>query len=238
VYYLMSKNPASVSEFTKQAIQDTYGRKPEDIVVTPLSYNSDLFKPTRDPKIVEKYAIKKPYILFLSSLKPSKNIERLIEAFAKLTTSRGEVGLVIAGKKAWLFDQIFAKVTQLGLTDRVIFTGFVDEADKPALMSGASAFVLPSLYEGFGIPVLEAMACGTPVVVSKIASLPEVAGSAGIYVDPLDVNSIVKGLQVAIGPTGAKYGKAGLKRVQSFSWATCAKQTLEVILSAAKNPEQ
>lgn len=229
-----AKKIIAISKFTKEAIQKEYKRSPEDITVTHLSYNTALFKPTKGPVVLEKYGITEPYILFLSSLKPSKNIERLVEAFSKLKDTSYK--LVIAGKKAWLFDQIFAKVKALGLEDRVIFTGFVDENEKPILMTHASAFVLPSLYEGFGIPVLEAMACGTPVVISRIASLPEVAGPAGIYVDPLDVESIASGLHTALGPKSSEFVKKGLKRVQSFSWETCAKQTLDVILNAVKDP--
>ncbi len=233
-----AKKIIAISQFTKEAIQKEYKRAEGDIIVTHLSYNSSLFKPTHNSQILEKYGITKPYILFLSSLKPSKNIERLIEAYKILNTKYKiqDTKLVISGKKAWLFDQIFAKVKSLGIEDRVIFTGFVEESEKPVLMTEASAFVLPSLYEGFGIPVLEAMACGTPVVISKIASLPEVAGSAGIFVDPLDVNSIADGLQIALGPRSQEFVKKGLKRVQSFSWDRCAKETLTVILSAAKNP--
>ena len=191
-------------------------------MVTLLGYNAKLFKQINKPK--------KPYILFLSSLKPSKNVEGLIRAFYELRTTNYE--LVIAGKKAWLYEKIFALVNQLGLENKVKFTGFVDEATKVTLMQEASVYVLPSFHEGFGIPVLEAMACGTPVVVSQVASLPEVAGDAGIYVDPYNTESIAQGIMDAIGPERSRRVNRGLKRVKLFSWAKTATTTLKVLESA------
>lgn len=238
------KNAAKViaiSQHTKKDIVNYYRRDPQDIVVTLLGYNTKLFKPGRKPP--------KPYILFLSSLKPNKNVEGLIRAFYELintpspSVSPPKLGgdqeevpvglnLVISGKKAWLFDQIFALVKQLGLEDRVKFTGFVDEATKVTLMQEASAYILPSFHEGFGITVLEAMACGTPVVISDVASLPEVGGDAAIYVDPHDPASIAKGIRTAIGPNRAEFVEKGLKRVKSFSWTKCAQLTLTCLETA------
>jgi len=226
-----AKKIIAISEFTKRDIQDTYKRKPEDIIVTYPGYDESTFKPTPDNGTLKKYGIKKPYFLFLSSLKPSKNVERLIRAFSQLEDSNYQ--LVIAGKKAWMFDQIFTQVKELGLTDRVIFTGFVDEAEVPILMTQAHSFVLASLFEGFGIPVVEAMACGTPVVVSRVASLPEVAGDAAIYVDPLSVDSIAEGLKTAAAPHNSRLSRAGLKQASKFSWKNTAQATLRVLEQAA-----
>ena len=216
----------AISQYTKQDIIKNYHRNPKDIIVTLLGYNTKLFKPAHKPP--------KPYILFLSSLKPSKNVEGLIRAFHQLGTQHLALStkLVIAGKKAWLYGQIFALVKRLGLEDRVKFTGFVDEAAKVTLMQEASAYVLPSFHEGFGIPVLEAMACGTPVVISQVASLPEVAGNAGIYVDPYSPASIADGIKTAIGPKREEFVHAGLKRVKLFSWAKCAQLTLTCLETA------
>lgn len=213
----------AISEHTKKDVVKVYGRNPNDITVTHLAYNKDLFKPTVDTKALQKYNISKPYFLFLSSLKPSKNIEGLVKAFSQLQNHHM---LVIAGKKAWLYDQIFALVKKLKLENKIIFTGFVEERDKPALMSQASAFILPSFHEGFGIPVLEAMACGIPVVISKTASLPEVGGDAAIYVDPHDTNSIVNGMIKATGPERSRRVRAGLSRIKLFNWNKTARQTL------------
>lgn len=220
-----AKKVMAISQFTKQDITSAYSYPADKIAVTYLGYDTELYKPATNPKVLEKYAIRKPYFLFMSSLKPSKNIENLIRAFADFPDKT--YSLIIAGKKAWLFDQIFALVKNFKLEDRVIFTGFVDESEKPVLMTSASAFVMPSFYEGFGIPVVEAMACGTPVVVSSVASLPEVAGDAGIYVDPYDVASITAALSVAISSKSKTLTKIGLNRVKLFSWVNCAKQTLK-----------
>ncbi len=157
--------------------------------------------------------ITQPYLLFLGSLKPSKNVEGLIRAFDLLENK--SLRLVIAGKKAWLYDKIFSLVQSLNLSDRIIFTGFVPDADVPALMSQAEAFVLPSFYEGFGIPVLEAMACGTPVVISRVASLPEVAGPAGIYVNPDQPDSIAEGIRKAL-KNKDNLRKLGLNQAKMF----------------------
>lgn len=219
----------TISQFTKQIIVDSYHRQAADITIAYPGIDPAVFQPTTNPQVLKKYGITTPYFLFLGSLKPSKNIERLITAFKKLKAS--PYSLVIAGKKAWLYDQIFQLVSDLKLQSRVIFTGFIEEAEVPVLMSMSSAYVLPSLYEGFGIPVIEAMACGVPVVVSDIASLPEVAGSAGIYVDPFSVDSITTGLETALGPQKQKFVSAGLVRVKSFSWAKTAQATLNLLES-------
>ncbi len=236
-----AKKVIAISEHTKKDIMREYHKPPQDITVTYLAYDKKLFKPAS--KIVNEATHRlvhgevKPYILFLGSLRPSKNIEGLIRAFAKLSLSELPVGtqLVIAGKKAWLYEQIFQLTRDLKLEGKVVFTGFVEESEKPVLMSQAAAFVMPSFYEGFGIPVLEAMACGTPVVVSNIASLPEVAGDAGIYVDPYDIDSIGRGIMEAIGPERSRRVNKGLKRVKLFSWAKTAQLTLACLETATPN---
>lgn len=226
-----AKKVIAISEFTKQKIVETYNSKPEDVVVTPLSYNEKLFQPIHNNKVLKRYGIKKPYFLFLSSLKPSKNLVNLVCAFAGMDA---DYKLVIAGKKAWLYDEIYKKVIDLKLQDRVVFTGFVEDWERPILMTESVAFVLPSLYEGFGIPALEALACHVPVVVSAVASLPEVIGEAGIYVEPKSVDSITAGMQKAITDR-EKFVKLGQNRVKSFSWAKCAQATLLCLETAMVN---
>ncbi len=228
----------AISEFTKNDIVKYYHRDPKDIYLTYLGYDQNTFYPHTDNIVLNKYGITKPYILFVSSLKPSKNVEGLIKAFKMLLTSppapllslgegnkRGEVQLVISGKKAWMYDQIFKLVKDLKLEKQVIFTDYLPDADVPVLMSQAACFVLPSFHEGFALPAIEAMACGTPVVVSNVANLPEIAGDSVIYVDPHSPSSIADGILMAI-KNRQKYIKSGLKRVKSFSWANCAQQTL------------
>lgn len=220
----------AISNHTRSEVVRVYHKNPRDVITTLLGYNAKLFKPTRDTKVLAKYGIKPPYFLFLSSLKPSKNIEGLLKAYA---LGNFKEKLVIAGKKAWLYDQIFQLVNQLGLTDRVIFTGFVPDIDKPVLMTYAQAFVMPSFYEGFSITLLEAMACATPVVASDIPSQTEVAGGAGIYVDPYSPDSIATGLQTSLSSKRRHFINLGRDRVKLFNWATTARQTLSVIESAA-----
>jgi len=225
-----AKHILAISEFTKQDVITTYGVDPNTVTVTHLGFDTKLFKPTKNRKVLKKYHITMPYFLFLGSLKPSKNIEGLIRAFSQLQDKTYQ--LVIAGKKAWMYDQIFTLVKSLNLADRVIFTGFIEESEVPVLMTHAKTFCMPSFYEGFGIPVLEAMACGTPVVVSQVASLPEVAGNAGIYCDPFAIESITTALQIAISQNRKLYLKNAHKQVQKFTWSSCAHQTLSVLASA------
>lgn len=233
----------AISEATKRDLVKNYALPAEKVSVVYPGYESERFFPrgmTEVERKLKKYLIRRPYFLFLSSLKPNKNIERLVEAFAKGVKSKAVpvgVKLVIAGKKAWLYEEIFKKTEELGVSERVMFTGFFPEEDLPYLISGALAFVMPSLFEGFGIPALEAMACGVPVVVSRVASLPEVVGGAGIYVDPYNVEDIAGSLQlVASFSPGERERmvKAGLNQATKFSWGRAAKDTLKVLEDAVQ----
>lgn len=191
--------------------------------------------------VKRKYGIRGEYILFLGTLKPSKNIEGVLEAFSKLLVNKvrgvDNLNLVIAGKKGWLFDSVFRRVKELGLENFVIFTDFVPEEDKPALLAGARALVSPSFWEGFGMHVLEAMAVGTPVVVSNVGSLPEIVGKVGILVDPGDIDSIYEGIKKVVGLPQIEYNKlvqGVLKKAQRFSWEKTAEQTLKILEETTK----
>lgn len=177
-----------------------------------------------------KYGVDGDYILYLGTLEPRKNIVRLIEAYESLVKEGIKEKLVIAGKKGWLYEEIFLKVQSAGLEKKVIFTGYVDEMDKPCLYSGARVFVYPSLYEGFGLPPLEAMTCGTPVVVSHTSSLPEVVGDAGIFVDPKNIDSISKGIYDIITNSSLRerISASGKARSKLFCWQKAAKKVLEI----------
>jgi glycosyltransferase involved in cell wall biosynthesis len=175
-----------------------------------------------------------PYFLYVGTVQPRKNLARLIEAFALLAPSGsggGDPLLVIAGKRGWLSEGIERRAAELGVAEQVRFTGYVPNEALPGLMAGALAFVFPSLYEGFGLPVLEAMAAGAPVLTSNSSSLPEVAGDAALLVDPLDTAAIAEGLRrLAHDPDlRAELRLRGARRAAEFTWERCADETLRVL---------
>ena len=232
----ISKRVLAISNSTKKDIVRHYPGSKDKIYVTPLAYNASKFNngiSNEDVRRVKsKYSIVTDYVLYLGTLKPSKNIEGLIEAFARFQIHNTKFQLVIAGKKGWMFETIFEKVKELGLEDQIRFTDFVDEADKPALIRGAKLFILPSFWEGFGLDVLNAMACGVPVVASNIGSLPEVVGEAGVLVDPHDPESIARGMKEVLLAPNTKYNsmiERGLKQAKKFSWEKTARETLRII---------
>lgn len=184
------------------------------------------------------------YLLYLGTLQPKKNLVRLIEAFSTLPDKKLQlkvVGMINEGRGGWMYQEIFAKVKTLGLEKRVIFTGYVPDDQISQLIAAARAYVLPSLYEGFGIPAIEAMATGVPVVVSKVASLPEVCGQAAIYIDdPYSVSSIKLALEEVLSLSNAERQKRvnfGLEWVTRYNWENTAERTLEVLKSVAGNHE-
>jgi glycosyltransferase involved in cell wall biosynthesis len=156
-------------------------------------------------------------LLFVGTLEPRKNLVRLLQAFALLQNEHPDLHLLLAGRKGWLYDDIFAAVEQYHLSERVHFLDFVADEDLPALYNLAEAFVYPSLYEGFGFPVLEALACGAPVVTTKVSSLPEVAGTAAIFVDPLEPEDIADGIRTALS-NPASLRIAGPQQAAAFRW--------------------
>jgi len=225
---------------TQQDLVDFYDADPRKIDVVFLGRDESLV-PVTNANVIkqtrEKYRIEGDYLLYLGTLHPRKNLVRLVEAFHQAGTAlqNGEIKLVIAGKKGWLYDAIFERVRQLGLTNQVIFTGYIQDRDKPALLSGALAYVFPSLYEGFGLPVLEAMACGTPVLTSNISSLPEVAGESALLVDPHNTADIAGGLTQLIADSDLRQQliAQGYQQIQKFSWQKAAAQVFELLEKAA-----
>lgn len=220
----------SISEFTKKDILDNYQIDMSKISVIYPGYDKSIFNVSLQKKsakqVLKKYNIDTPYLLFLGALKPSKNLERLVKAFNQL--NQNNLKLVIAGKKGWLYESVFEIVKKLNLEDKVIFTDFVSDKDKPLLMSHAEAFLLPSLYEGFGIPAVESMACGVPVLVSNQGGLPEVVDSAGIVVNPYEVQSITDGIKKTIKER-EKLIQRGLERVKLFDWEVSTKKTITLL---------
>ena len=252
------------SEATKSDLVACYSVPPDKIIVAYPGCDEAL-APVRDPATIEtvkaRYGITGDYFLYLGTLQPRKNLSRLIAAFATqspnhpITQSPNHpvTQLVLAGKRGWLYDDLFAQVRRLGLEGpalststalsvnsvegRVLFPGYVPDEDKAALLSGALAFVFPSLYEGFGLPVLEAQACGCPVITSTTSSLPEVAGDAALLVDPGDTAAIAAHLQhIATDPAlRESLIERGFANVRRFSWAACAQSVLSVIEQCAVN---
>jgi glycosyltransferase involved in cell wall biosynthesis len=202
------------------------------------------FGPVEDREAIRSvlvdHSIDRRYVLFVGTVEPRKNVRRLLEAFLHVVRScpdRGEL-LVIAGGKGWRNTEIYDFVRESGLTDRVRFLGYVTDSDLRALYSAATVFAYPSLYEGFGLPVIEAMACGCPVVTSRTASLPEVAGDAGLLVEPTDVADIARALGTVMGDRELrqKLRAAGLERAAQFSWEKAARKTVRVYEQAG-SPE-
>jgi glycosyltransferase involved in cell wall biosynthesis len=220
------------SQATRADLMALYGTPPEKISVLYSGVNA-VFQPVRGPAALAavraRYGLgQSPFILAVGTLQPRKNYARLIQAFAQLDVP--EANLVIAGGKGWMYAAIFAEVERLRLGARVIFPGFVVDDDLPALYSAASVLAYPSTYEGFGLPILEAYACGTPVVTSTAACLPEVAGDGALLVPPTDVAALAEALTRAYGDSAlrARLIQAGAARARQFSWQASATQLLEL----------
>lgn len=182
-------------------------------------------------RVRTKYHLPDRLLLYFGTIEPRKNLLVLLEAYqALLRANANAPRLVIAGRKGWLYQPVFDRVRELGLDAQVHFTDWVDEADAPALMNLADVFVFPSLYEGFGLPPLEAMACGIPVICSNASSLPEIMGEAGILFEPHDTHALVQAMSRVLENEGTRQAlrKAGLEQAQKFSWERAARETLQV----------
>jgi glycosyltransferase involved in cell wall biosynthesis len=187
------------------------------------------FTPSQSPvaRLRDKYALpSSPYILAVGTIQPRKNYSRLVAALGDLREGGLDVALVIAGGKGWLDTPIYESVRAAGLEAYVKFLGYVNDADLPALYSHAAAFAMPSLYEGFGLPILEAMACGTPVVTSRVSSLPEAAGEAALLVDPTDTGALADALRRVLSDSDLRHRliERGLRHVAPFVWERTAEQ--------------
>ncbi|MCD7992618.1 MAG: glycosyltransferase family 4 protein [Clostridia bacterium] len=179
----------------------------------------------------DKYHIKERYYLYLGTIEPRKNIKRLLEAYGRLHDKMSDVPqLVLAGGRGWLCDDIYETAEVLDLGDDILFTGYVEEGEAPVLLAGAVAFLFPSLYEGFGIPPLEAMACGTPVLSADKASLPEVLGDAALLVDPESVDEICLGMERLAEDEAlrSELSRKGSERVKLYTWERSARILKEI----------
>jgi glycosyltransferase involved in cell wall biosynthesis len=225
------------SEATKQDLIQLDGIPAKKIDVVYPGVDPAL-QPVTDEEVLtavlRKYNITPPYLLTLSTLQPRKNLVRLVQAYA---ASGLPYQLVLAGKPGWLSQPILDTISNLQspVSDKIVLTGFIDENDKAALLSGATAVLYPSLYEGFGFPVLEAQACGTAVLTANSSSLLEVAGDAALLVDPLDTTAISQGMQTLVNdePLRQTLVQKGYENVKRFDWEETAVQVLHALEKAA-----
>lgn len=232
----------TISQSTKKDLIKSYRIDKDRITVAYPGFDSKIFHPVKDKtattKILNKYGIVGKFVLYVGTLQPRKNLIRLIEAFQKIEGLK----LVIVGKttgpgrSGWMYEDILNKPVQLKIRDKVIFTGFVPTVELPYLMSQASAFVLPSLWEGFGIPVVEAMACGAPAIVSNVSSLPEVVGEAGLLINPYSTEQIEQAIRTLSFDTRIRNQKSkqSIKQAQKFSWRKMARSILNVFEEEVK----
>ena len=225
----------TVSEYSRQDISKTYRIASQRILVTPEAAParfSPVTNETELKKVRKTYGIERDYILSLCSIQPRKNLVRLIEAYSLLRQSRPEVKLpqlVLAGKRGWLDSETFNAADQNVRGSDILFTGYVADQDLPALYSGAICFVYPSYFEGFGLPILEAMQCGAPVIAGNRTSIPELVADAGLLFDPFDTNALVEALKRILDDADyrAALHARGLTRSGDFSWKATAQLTLK-----------
>ncbi|HZS03817.1 MAG TPA: glycosyltransferase family 1 protein [Blastocatellia bacterium] len=221
------------SEATRREIISHLGVGEERIRVIPEAARQHLRHCAADEcrPVLERHGIRQPYLLYVGTIEPRKNLTTLVRAYDELIhTTPHRPQLVLCGGRGWLCDDIYRLVDELRLGEMVRFTGYVDDSDLPALYSAAEVFIYPSLYEGFGLPPLEAMACGTPVVTSNTSSLPEVVGEAGLGLPPQDVEAMTEAMaKLMADPTmRGYYSRAGLERAKLFSWERAADETQAV----------
>lgn len=234
---------ATVSEYSRQDLLRTYKLAPEKVAVTYNGIESHFTPQPTSPNEVDevrqRFGIKREFLLAVGSLQPRKNLIRLIRAYAKL---RGENSafapqLVIVGRKLWLADEIFAEVRRQRWADDVILTGYATDEDLPKLYRAATAFAYPSLFEGFGLPPVEAMACGTPVITSNNSSLPEVVGAAALLIDACDERALSDALLRIVNdqPLRARLREQGIEQAQKFTWREAAEKTLQLYREAQES---
>jgi glycosyltransferase involved in cell wall biosynthesis len=220
----------AISRFTRDEIVRLLQVPAERIHVTHLGVDSDMvpLPPDQVESFRHQRSLPERYLLYLGNLEPRKNLPRLVQAYAHVRHLG--VPLVLAGPRGWNYSDLFQTVESLGLAGQVLFPGFVAREELPLWYNGATALLYPSVYEGFGLPPLEAMACGTPVLVSNAASLPEVVGDAGLQVSPEDVDGMATALRRLVEDAGLREDlrQRGLERARGFSWERTAQETAEL----------
>lgn len=222
----------AVSRSTRDDLIAHYGIQPDKVSVVHEAAASH-FRPASAEHIARvraAYGLPERFLLHVGTLEPRKNLNRLLDAFCLLRRDAPDARLVLVGAKGWLYEGFFRRLEALGLKDSAQLLGYVPDADLPAVYSAARVCVLPSVYEGFGLPMLEAMACGTPVACSRAASLPEIGGEAARYFDPLDIDDMAAALRDVWRDEGSRQEMAqrGLIQAARFSWSRAAVETMAV----------
>jgi glycosyltransferase involved in cell wall biosynthesis len=225
----------SLSESTLRDFIFLTGARKDKVSVVHLGvdWTTSSFPNERAELVRKKYGIDGKYLLFVGMIEPRKNVANLILAYDKLLKVNKNYQLVIVGKKGWDYRQVFNLIDDLSLHDKIIFTGFVEEEDKPFIIRGAKIFVYPSIYEGFGMPVLEALSLGIPTVTSNVSSLPEITGGAALLVDPANVDELYSGIKRLLDDETIyqELKKKAVLQARKFSWMKTAQKTIELYKS-------
>jgi len=241
----MSKRRADLliadSESTRQDAIRILKISPEKIVTVPLGVSPD-FRPITDcalkDEVRRKYKLPDQFILFVGLVEPRKNLPLLLDAYYQVCKQGDAPPLVITGRRGWMYEQVFEQIRSLGLQEKVHFTGYVSSQELPIVYNLAEVFVYPSLYEGFGFPPLEAMACGTPVITSAVSSMPEYVGSAGILVPPGDQTALAGALRNVLDDEKLRreLKRKGPEQAAKYTWERTARQTLQLYRQVLQNP--
>ena len=227
----------TVSEHTRREVIGLLGVPPERVVVTPNAARAHFVPPEKAAveRLRARHGLPERFALYVGTLEPRKNLTTLLDAYAEVARQHPDAPLLIGGGKGWLYEPIFAQLDRLGLREKVRFVGYIDEEELPLWYAAATLFVFPSIYEGFGMPPLEAMSCGTPVVTSNSSSLPEVVGEAGLTVPPTDAAALAAAIGRVLGDAELRQElrERGLRRAKLFSWRATAERTLQAYEDAA-----
>lgn len=227
----------TISEFARQDLVEAFGLDPDRVSVTYLGVDPVFLKEHAQDEIdtaLETYGITPPYCLYLGTLEPRKNLVRLVRAFARLLETAPEHHLVLVGRKGWAHERVFGVVEELGIGDHVRWLGQVPDEEAVLLLKGAAVMAYPSLYEGFGLPAVEGMAAGVPVLSSDSHALREVCGDGALLVDPYDEDAIFEGLRTLALDRGEAHeiAERGRRRAEGFTWEACGKATLAAYRAA------
>jgi len=226
----------AVSGSTRIDAVSQFGEKAQRMVVTPLAVDAE-FRPITDPvvraAVRRQYQLPENFIVYVGTLEPRKNLPMLLRSYARARQGGLSLPLVLVGRRGWMDDEIFELLGQLNIENHVHLTGYVDQEDLPVVYNLAMLSVYPTLYEGFGFPALEAMACGTPVITSAVSSLPEVVGDAGVLLPPGDEDALVEALTTLVADDARRktLSQSGLLRAAQFTWEATARLTMDVYRS-------